>query len=185
MARPSYTITYTEPRSRLTNFFRSLLAIPHMLISGVWGYLANILTFFQWFVVLFTGKRNEGIWKMQNSWLGYAARAWSYYSLMYDQWPNIGSEPAGEPTSYSFEYTAEASRLSNFFRMLWVIPAAIIALVLLIGAYVTLVLSWFAILLMGKQPRGLFNYLAKVHGYMVQMNAYAMLMTDDYPTYGA
>lgn len=65
MARPQFTITYTSPRSRVTNFFRYLLAIPHLLIAGAWQYLANILTFLQWWVVLFTGKRNEGMWKLR------------------------------------------------------------------------------------------------------------------------
>lgn len=184
MARPSFTITYTEPRSRLTNFFRYILAIPHLLISWAWGYLTNILTVLQWFVVLFTGKRNEGMWKMQNAWLGYAARVNSYFGLMFDQWPNIGPEPNGEPISYSFQYEASANRLSNFFRILWIIPAAVIALVFLVVAYIATVVCWFVILVTGNQPRGLFDLLAKVHSYMVQLNAYWMLMTDDYPKYG-
>ena len=185
MARPSFTITYSAPRDRVTNFFRYFTAIPHLVIVAAWQYLTNALTFLQWFVVLFTGKRHEGMWKLQNAWLGYAARVYSYVGLMYDKWPNIGTEPNGEPTSYSFQYEAPANRVSNFFRIIWIIPAAIVGIAVGIAASVLVVICWFVILFTGNQPRGMFDLLARVHSYMVQLNAYGMLMTDDYPRFGA
>jgi Domain of unknown function (DUF4389) len=185
MSQPTFTIEYTEPRSRLTNFFRYILVIPHIIVCGVWQYLAQILAFFQWWVILFTGKRNQSLWTMQNNWLGYAARVYSYYGLMYDKWPNIGVEPNGEPTSYHFEYQAEANRLTNFFRVLWLIPTAIVAIFVMIGALVTTVLCWLAIIFTGKQPRGMFDFLAKVHGFMVRVWACSLMMSDVRPKFGA
>lgn len=184
MSRPEYSISYTAERSRLSTLFRLILVIPHSVISNAWNYLVQVLTFFQWFVIIITGGRNEQMWKLQNAWLGYAARVSSYEGLMFDKWPNIGAEPNGEPTSYSFQYEKSASRLSNFFRMILVIPALIIAMLVLIVGLLATVVSWFAILITGKHPKGLFDSLLKVHRYMVDLNAYVMLMTDDYPKYG-
>lgn len=185
MSQATFTIQYDEKRSRLTTLFRALLAIPHMIIMQAWQYLAQVLTIVQWFIILFTGKRNQGIWNMQNAWLGYAARVWSYYSVMFDKWPNIGAEPNGEPTSYSFEYSAEANRLTNFFRIFWLIPTIIVAFFVLIGASLCTVLAWIAIIITGKHPRGLFDFVAKTHTFMVRVETCALLMTDVRPKFGA
>lgn len=185
MSQPTFSIDYTEPRSRLTNFFRYILVIPHFIVSGVWQYLAQILGFFQWWIILFTGKRNQSLWNMQRSWLAYSARVWAYYGLMFDKWPNIGAEPNGEPTSFSFEFESKANRLTNFFRVIWLIPTLIVAIFVMIGALICTALCWFAIVITGKQPRGMFDYLAKVHCFMVRLQASTLLMSDVRPKFGA
>ena len=55
----TYDISYSEARSRLTNAFRIISAIPHLIVAAVWGYFAEILAFIQWFIIVFTGKRNR------------------------------------------------------------------------------------------------------------------------------
>ena len=69
-----YDVTYTEPHNRLTTAFRYILALPHLMLLGVWGYAVEFVALLQWFVILFTGGRNEGLWSFQRSYLGYAAR---------------------------------------------------------------------------------------------------------------
>lgn len=185
MSQPSFFVSPSQQQSRLLCFFRGLLVIPHHIVMAIWQYVVQIVTFFQWWIVLFTGKRSEGIWKMQNSWLGYATRVWSYYGLMYDQYPNFGPTQGSEPVTYSFEYTASASRLTNFFRFLMIIPAIIVAFFVMIAALLAVACAWFAILFTGKHPAGLFGFQLKVHQYMTRVSAYSMLMTDTYPKYGA
>lgn len=185
MSTADLMIEYTSPRSRLTVFFRYILVIPHLMIAQVWGYLVVLLTVFQWFIILFTGKRNQGIWNMQRSWLAYASRVYAYYSLMYDKWPNIGAEPNGEPIALAFNYEASASRLTNFFRIIMIIPAAIVAAVVGIGFLVCMVLSWIAIVITGKHPRGLWDFMLKFHRFMTRYFSYTLLMTDTYPKFGA
>jgi hypothetical protein len=185
MAPPEFSIEYTAERDRVTTLFRVILVIPHLIIENIGSQLAQVLGFLQWWVILFTGERNEQLWKLQNVWLGYAARVYGYQSLMFDKWPNIGVGPNGEPTSYSSQYEKSARRLSNFFRLILVIPAAIVAIFVMIMAVVVTVVAWFTILFTGKHPRGMFDAVLKVHRYMVQLNSYVLLMTDDYPKYGS
>lgn len=185
MTEPTFTIDYTEPRSRLRVFFRAVLYVPHYVIEYAWRALAQVLAVIQWFVIVFTGRRNQGIWNLQCAYLGYAARTNSYYGLMYDAWPNIGAEPAGEPTHFSFEYRAEANRLTTFFRIFWLLPTLIVAIFVLTGALVCVVLSWFAIVISGKHPRGLFDFLARTHTFMVRITACALLMGDVRPRFGS
>ena len=185
MTQALFTVEYTEQRSRVSNLFRVILAIPHMILVQAWQYLIQVLTIFQWFIILFTGKRNQAIWKLQNDWLAYASRVWSYYSVMFDKWPNIGPTPNGEPTSYSFEYTEQANRLTNFFRFIWLIPSLIVGIFVLIGAAVYTVLAWFAIVITGRHPRGLFDFVMKSHQFVIRVQSCALLMTDTRPKFGA
>ena len=60
-------------RNRLTNAFRLILAIPHLIVSAVWGYFAEILAFVQWFIIVFTGKRNRPSGTCSTRYLGYPA----------------------------------------------------------------------------------------------------------------
>jgi hypothetical protein len=184
MSAVTYDVTYTERRSRLTSAFRYLLAIPHLIVVGLWGYVAELLAFLQWFVILFTGRRNEGMWGFQRSYLGYNTRVTSYVSLLFDEpYPNFGSEWRGEPVAFDLAYEAEANRLTNALRLIWMIPALLVAIFLGIALAVVLFVSWLVIIITGKQPRGLFDFIARVNRFSFDLSAYGLLMTDVYPWY--
>lgn len=183
MAAITLDIEYTEPRSRLTNFFRYILAIPHLIVVGALSYVAQIVAVVQWFIILFTGKRNEGIWNFTNGVLNWQVRAITYLGVMFDAYPNFGFEGRDEPVQYGATYEAEANRLTNGLRFIWAIPAIVVAALLSIAGTVLTIVCWFAIVVTGKQPRGLFDFLLKVHRYCTRTNAYTMLLTDTYPAY--
>lgn len=181
---PRFDVAYTEPRNRLTVAFRLILAIPHLIVVGVWAYLAEILAVVQWFIILFTGKRNRGLFDMQLSWLSYAARVYAYVGLLYDPWPNIGPDQRDEPTEFTPPtYVEEANRLTSALRIIWIIPALIILYVLAIGVYVVSLIAWFAILFTGKHPRGMFDFVVRVHRTGLRTVSYGLLMHDEYPKY--
>ncbi len=60
----------------------------------------------------------------------------------------------------------------------------IIGLVVGIGAAVVLLISWFAIIITGKQSRGMWDFVLKFTRFMLQVQSYGLLMTDTYPKYG-
>jgi hypothetical protein len=183
MSSVSYDVVYREDRNRLTTAFRMILVIPHLILAGLWAYLAEFLAVIQWFIVLFTGKRNESIFDLQNQWLGYATRVYSYYSLMYDPYPPFGTEAGETGVTYALPYEEPGNRLTNGLRFIWAIPAIIIMSVLVIAGLFVALASWFAIVITGKHPRGMFDFLRKVHRYAIQTQAYVFLMTDTYPKY--
>jgi hypothetical protein len=56
--------------------------------------------------------------------------------------------------------------------------------VLYIGAVIAVVIAWFAILVTGRFPRPIFDYLVGVGRWTNRVTAYAfMLMTDQYPPF--
>lgn len=174
-------IRYIEDRNRLTTAFRIILAIPHLIVATLWNYLAQILSVVQWFVIVFTGQRNEGMWNMQHSFLGYYTRVQAYSNLMYDDYPPFGADPTGAWVRYDFRYEQEANRLTNGLRIIWAIPAIIIGLVLSFAFAVVAIVSWFAIVFTGKHPRGMFVFMLRCLRYITQMTSYVLLMTDTYP----
>lgn len=122
MSAATYDVVYTESRNRVTTLFRYILAIPHLIVSAAWGYFAQILAVVQWFIVLFTGKRNRSIWGLQNDYVGYNTRVGSYVALMYDSYPPFGTDVGATGVTYSLEFEESANRLTNALRLLWAIP---------------------------------------------------------------
>jgi hypothetical protein len=185
MANPTVDIAYTEERNRGTTAVRLILAIPHLLIMGAWGYLINLLSFVQWVIILFTGKRNKALFDFTSQYLAYSTRTTTYAGLMYDTYPAFAFTPDGANTPLQFRatYSESADRLTNALRIIWAIPALLIAAVMGIVGFVVTVVCWFAIVITGKMPRGMFDLLLKVHKFGAHVNGYMNLMTDEYPKY--
>ena len=76
-------------QSRLTVFFRILLAIPALVISSVMNYLVNILVLFGWFVSLFLGYMPEGMRNLLVFTIRYHIQTGAYYSLLTPRYPSL------------------------------------------------------------------------------------------------
>ena len=78
---------YVETRSRLTTFFRYLLAIPHLIIVQVLLAVLGVLWFINVVIVIFTGKPNADLFKMMVGILRWQTRSNLYMQLMTDEYP--------------------------------------------------------------------------------------------------
>jgi hypothetical protein len=185
VAALTYDVSYAQERNRVTTLFRIFLAIPHLIVAGVWAYLAEILAVVQWFVILFTGKRNQGMWDLQYAWLGYYSRVYGYVELLYDPYPAFGTDPGPVPVTSELSYDEPADRLTNGLRFIWAIPALFVSLGLAIALGVVVLISWFAIVITGKHPRGMFDFILSALRYILRTQSYVLLMTDTYPRYDA
>lgn len=183
MSTVQYDITYSESRSRLTTLVRPVLAIPHLVVANLLLRVAQVLGVIQWVVVLFTGKRNRGLFDLQNQWLGYGASTYSYVGVMFDRFPPFVTLNGLDEMRYELQYTEDANRLTNLLRLIWAIPALIIGTVIVVVGTLVTIISWITIVITGKHPRSMFDFLVKVHRYAVRLNAYLLLMTDTYPKY--
>ncbi len=69
-------------------------------------------------------------------------------------------------------------------KWLLVIPHLIVLIVLFVLAIFAMIIAWFAILITGRYPRGLFNFTVGVNRWWLRVNAYALLLiTDRYPPF--
>jgi hypothetical protein len=87
------------------------------------------------------------------------------------------------PVRVDIDDAAPQSRLAVFFRILLVIPHAIVLYFLGIAQFVVTVIAWFAIIILGKYPAGLFGFSTGVLRWNTAVNGYALLLTGKYPPF--
>lgn len=79
-------------RSRLTIFFRLLLAIPALIILQLLAYVGQVVMFLAWVYALFTGRLNSGIRDVLAYWIRYQAQTVGYVCLLTQRYPSFAEE---------------------------------------------------------------------------------------------
>ncbi len=87
------------------------------------------------------------------------------------------------PVSFEADYTERRSRLTTLFRLILVIPVAIVAYVFGILAFFVIVFAWFAIVITGRYPKGAYDFVASFLRYLTRVVAYGALLCDAYPPF--
>lgn len=168
-------------RSRLTVFFRYLLAIPHLFWMMLYGIAAYVVLFVAWFAALFTGRVPEGMHGFLAGFLRYSTRVNAYMYLVANPFPPFGA--GGEyPVDLEVAGPESQGRLGVFFRGLLVIPALLLASVL--GGVMSVVafVGWFYALFTGRMSEGMRDLMAYCLRYQQQTAAYYLLLTSRYPS---
>jgi hypothetical protein len=88
------------------------------------------------------------------------------------------------PVAFQADYTERRSRLTAFFRLIMVIPVAIVLYVYGIIASIAILIAWFAIVLTAHFPKGLYDFVAGYLRFLTRVTAYAALLCDPYPPFG-
>src|SRR5690348_1216873 len=87
------------------------------------------------------------------------------------------------PIGYECDFAEERSRLTTFFRYFLAIPLFIVGIVYAIGAIVSIVIAWFALMFTARYPEGLYGFVAGTNRFFTRVNAYFRLQTDAYPPF--
>jgi len=81
------------PQSRVTVFFRLLLAIPALMIVYVFRAVNQIVALIGWFYCLATGHMHEGMRDISAWMLRYELQAYGYIFLLTGRYPNFAGAP--------------------------------------------------------------------------------------------
>lgn len=187
----SYPVTleidYIQRRSRLTTFFRILLAIPLFIVGIVYAIGLVLAVIAAWFVLLFTARWPAGLYEFVAGVIRFTARITAYTFLAVDTYPpfGLGPDDAYPVRLHVAPPQASYSRLKVFFRGLYVIPAYVIAYILTLIAELLSIVSWLVIVVLGRQPAGLQNALVFCLTYITRTNALLYLLTETYPPFSA
>jgi uncharacterized protein DUF4389 len=171
-------------RSRLTVFFRLLLAVPHLVWLYLWGILATLVAIVNWFAVLFTGRAPGWAHSFLSQYIRYEAHVGAFISITANPFPGFMGEPGSYPYDLEFDPPEKQNRWITFFRIFLVIPALFLSYALAIMHLAAAVGLWFASLFSGHAPRGLRDVTAFALRYRSQYNAYVYILTDRYPYSG-
>jgi hypothetical protein len=168
-------------RSRLTVFFRLLLAIPHIIWLTLWALVAYVVAVANWLATLFRGTSPASLHRFLAAYVRYQNHVYAYLFLVGNPFPGFTGKEGSYPVEPLIEGPREQSRWKVFFRLPLAIPA-----LLLDSAYggllgVVAFLGWFASLANGRMPVGMRNAGALALRYAAQTNGYLLLLTDRYP----
>jgi uncharacterized protein DUF4389 len=174
------TVADDLERSRLTVFFRLLLAIPHIVVVVLWGVLVMLLLVVGWIAAVVTGRLPGGLHAFFVSFLRYATRVTGYVTLLSNPFPPFGG--ASYPVEVDVEPAAVQSRWSVGFRIVLAIPALILAYLFRLGLQIVAFLGWFYCLVTGRMSGGLQNLGTYCLRYETQTYGYLLLLTSRYPS---
>ncbi len=186
-------VTDDLERSRLSVFFRWLLAIPHLIWLAFWSSVAFVIVVINWFATLIKGTSPTGLHDFLSGYLRYATQIEAYLLLVANPYPPFFVGTA-KPYAVDLEIASpeRQNRWKTAFRGVLALPAVILAGVLFGGpisfglrgaglAGTAAFLTWFAALAKGRAPRGLRDAMAWGIAYSAQTAAYLFLLTDRYP----
>jgi hypothetical protein len=88
------------------------------------------------------------------------------------------------PVQLQAQNAARRSRLTTFFRLILVIPHLILMALWGIAVYFVTIIAWFAILITGRYPAGMWRFSAEWFAYAIRVQGYYLLLVDPYPPFG-
>lgn len=90
----------------------------------------------------------------------------------------------GYPVTFEADYAERRSRLTTFFRLVLMIPLFVWYWLWGIGATIAVMLAWFAIVITGSYPPGLYDFVARFTRFTGLVTGYGVLLCDRYPPFG-
>jgi Domain of unknown function (DUF4389) len=204
-------IDYPEKLDRLTTFFRILWIIPIAIILGlisgagetitntvflnqagevirktqetVGGLVAGLVSATA-LMILFRRLYPRWWFDFSRELTRFEARVSAYAGLLTDRYPSTVDE---QSVHLEIDYPNVETDLNRWYpliKWLLVIPHYFVLFFLSIASFVALIMAWFAILVTGRYPRGLFNFNVGVSRWWLRVRAYAfLLVTDRYPPF--
>ncbi|MFJ8042340.1 DUF4389 domain-containing protein [Kitasatospora sp. NPDC096147] len=177
---PALDVPEPGRQSRLTVFFRMLLLIPQYIVYWLLSIVAFVVAVLGWFGALITGRLPEFAANFLTGYVEYGVRVEAYLMLLVDSYPPFRFEAPEHPVRTEVR-PGELNRLAVFFRLILVIPAAIIQGVLLSGWWAVSFISWLVVLFLGRMPRPLFEATAAITRYRFRYQAYFLMLSSAYP----
>jgi hypothetical protein len=114
----------------------------------------------------------------------FGARVGAYLALLTDRYPSTVAEQSVHLEIDYPDVERDLNRWLPLVKWLLAFPHYMVLAVLWIGAVFAIVAAWFAILVTGRYPQALFDYVVGVSRWSLRVSAYAfLLVTDRYPPF--
>lgn len=195
--------------SRWLWLVKMFLAVPHFVILAVLWAAFIVTTVIAGFGILFTGRYPRALFDFNVGVMRWNWRVgfYVYAALGTDRYPPFTLASADYPASLEIEYPARLSRGLVLVKWAIALPHIIIVALVLadivrypfdsaaasganaqaIGAYSVLnllvVVAGFFLLVTGRYPSSLFNFLMGISRWIYRVIAYVALMRDEYPPF--
>lgn len=196
-----FAVDYPDrPLDRTSTAFRAVLAVPvvalMMAVSGeVWewsnsdgsGAIASAggLLFLGPLLMIVFRRKYPRWWFDWNLELQrFSNRVTAYLALLDDRYPSTTDT---QSVHLDYDYPDAANGLNRWLplvKWLLAVPHYLVLAVLNVAAVFAVVFAWFAILVTGRYPRTLFDFVTGVFRWNNRVVGYAFaLVTDEYPPF--
>jgi hypothetical protein len=180
----SFEADYVERRSRLTTFFRLILAIPVAIVLYIYAILAWFAILIAWFAIVITASYPEALYEFVAGFNRMQARVTAYTALLCDAYPAFWGNPDPQyPVRMQFERLERYSRWKTLLRIILAIPILILRYAMGILLEIGAVAAWFLVLITGKMSEGLFDLMVLANSYTARSDAYLYLLIETYPPF--
>lgn len=195
-----FTVDYPEHQlDRGSTFFRLIIALPILILLaalsggvGDWSSdnvagLAGIagVLFLAPLAMIVVRQKYPRWWFDWNLELQrFSSRVSAYMALMDDRYPST-DEHQSVHLDYAYpDVKQDLNRWLPLVKWFLAIPHVVVLVVLNFLALIAVVVSWVAILVTGRYPRGLFRFVEGVFRWNNRVIGYALtLVTDTYPPF--
>jgi hypothetical protein len=192
-----------RPLNRLTTFFRAFTIIPIAIVLGTVSGATQVysggsgsetgsvivgagglLFGGPLLMILFRQKYPRWWFDWNRELTRFSTRVTVYAALLDDRYPSTDEEQSLHLDIQYPDVQQDLNRWLPLVKWFLAIPHYVVLIFLGIGAFVSVVIAWFAILFTGRYPRGLFDFVVGVGRWSLRVSAYAFLLTTDrYPPF--
>jgi len=195
------TIDYPEQCDRLTTLLRLPMVVPILIILGLVsgggghsGFLpgwkaaysgGGCIVAATLLMILFRKKFPRWWFDWNLALVRFATRVMAYFAVLTHQYPSTDEEQAVHLDIVYPDAARDLSRGLPLIKWLLAVPHVIVLGFLNFALVICTIIAWFAILITGRYPRGIFDFVVGVMRWDLRVAAYAVLMTTDvYPPFG-
>jgi len=174
-------VDYPERQSRWKTLLRLFLAIPVFIFAFLIFMAQGVLAWAIWIAIILRGRIPRWMFDSQVALTRWQVRALSYPALLTDAYPPFEGD---YPIRFEVEYPERVSRRKVLiWKYITSMPHGFVLNFLWIGAFFSVIIGWFAILITGRFPKGLHGYVAGVIRWQMRVHAYSFSLTDVYPPF--
>lgn len=172
-------------RSRLTAFFRPILAIPHFVVLFLLAIVAIVCIVIAWFAIVFTGRFPQGLYNVVTKYHRYSVATSAYAYLLTERFPPFISPPEGRTFDADLDIPpamARYDRVKTGFRIFHAIPTIVLSYGIGVLATGGAVLAWLSIVFTGRLSPRFREALIVTLSYSSRLSVYSDLQTEDWPS---
>jgi len=195
----TFSVDYPDRKmDRLSTVFRLLAMLPVVLIlvllegfskprgegdftlpgAGAGIFLPIVL------MLLFRQKYPKWWFDWNLALMRFGTRVGAYMALLRDEYPSTDEEQSVHLTMQYPDAKVDLNRWYPLIKWLLSVPHLFILVFLFIASVFCVLLAWFAIIIKGRYPMSLFNFVVGVSRWSLRVQAYAfLLITDRYPPF--
>jgi hypothetical protein len=180
--------SYSRGELLLRTFFGQLyIALPHLFVLYFLLIGLMFVNIGRFWIILFTGKWPKGLFDYAVKFHRYSVRVSARLLNLSDGYPAFGLGGTDTNTDFDIEYKESYSRMRLLGRAIFgiflIIPHMFVLYFKLIGVYFVVFIAWWAVLITGKYPKGMHNFVVGVYRHAMRITNYLYYLSDDYPSF--